>query len=72
MLLNGDMLSTRRELVADLRSEVMRLEREVKVGKEHVFVCCKQKQGGFCLRECGLVVNEALPLALPISTKDLA
>jgi hypothetical protein len=36
MLLNGDMLSTRREIVTDLRSEVMRLEREVTVGKEHL------------------------------------
>jgi hypothetical protein len=36
MLLNGDMISTRREIVADLRSEVIRLEREVKVGKEHM------------------------------------
>ncbi len=35
MLLNGDMISTRREIVADLRSEVMRLEREVKVGEDH-------------------------------------
>ena len=34
MLLNGDMLTTRREIVADLRSEVMRLEREVRVGEE--------------------------------------
>jgi len=36
MLLNGDMISTRREIVADLRSEVMRLEREVKVGEDHL------------------------------------
>jgi hypothetical protein len=36
MLLNGDMISTRREIVADLRSEVMRIEREVKVGEEHL------------------------------------
>jgi hypothetical protein len=36
MLLNGDMISTRREIVADLRSEAMRLEREVKVGEEHL------------------------------------
>ena len=34
MLLNGDMLATRKEIVTDLRSEVMRIEREVKVGKE--------------------------------------
>ena len=34
MLLNGDMLTVRREIVADLRSEVMRLEREVRVGEE--------------------------------------
>ena len=34
MLLNGDMLAVRREIVADLRSEVMRLEREVRVGQE--------------------------------------
>jgi Mg-chelatase subunit ChlD len=36
MLLNGNMISTRREIVADLRSEVMRLEREVKVGEDHL------------------------------------
>ncbi len=36
MLLNGDMVSTRREIVADLRSEVTRIEREVKIGKEHL------------------------------------
>jgi len=36
MLLNGDMLATRREVVADLRSEVTRLEREVKAGREHL------------------------------------
>jgi len=36
MLLNGDMVATRREIVTDLRSEVMRLEREVKVGTEHL------------------------------------
>jgi hypothetical protein len=36
MLLNGDMIAARREIVADLRSEVMRLEREVKVGTEHL------------------------------------
>jgi hypothetical protein len=36
MLLNGDMISTRREIVADLRSEVTRIQREVKVGKEHM------------------------------------
>jgi len=36
MLLNGDMLATRKEIVTDLRSEVMRIEREVKVGKEHL------------------------------------
>jgi hypothetical protein len=34
MLLNGDMLATRKEIVADLRSEVTRLEREVKTGRE--------------------------------------
>jgi len=36
MLLNGDMLATRQEIVADLRSEVTRLEREVKTGKEYL------------------------------------
>ena len=36
MLLNGDMVATRKEIVTDLRSEVMRLEREVKVGTEHL------------------------------------
>ncbi len=36
MLLNGDMIATRQEIVADLRSEVTRLEREVKVGTEHL------------------------------------
>jgi len=36
MLLNGDMVATRQEIVADLRSEVMRLEREVKVGKQYL------------------------------------
>ncbi len=36
MLLNGDMVATRREIVTDLRSEVMRLERQVKVGTEHL------------------------------------
>jgi hypothetical protein len=36
MLLNGDMVATRKELVTDLRSEVMRLEREVKVGTEYL------------------------------------
>ena len=36
MLLNGDMIATRKEIVTDLRSEVMRLEREVKVGTEHL------------------------------------
>ena len=34
MLLNGDMLTTRKEIVADLRSEVTRMEREVRVGEE--------------------------------------
>jgi von Willebrand factor type A domain len=36
MLLNGDMLSARKEIVADLRGEALRLEREVKVGQEHL------------------------------------
>ncbi len=36
MLLNGDMLATRKEVVADLRGEAQRLEREVKVGQEHL------------------------------------
>jgi Mg-chelatase subunit ChlD len=36
MLLNGDMLTTRKEIVADLQGEVMRLEREVKVGEEYL------------------------------------
>lgn len=36
MLLNGDMVATRREIVTDLRSEVMRIQREVKVGKDHL------------------------------------
>jgi len=36
MLLNGDMVATRKEIVTDLRSEVMRLEREVKVGTEYL------------------------------------
>lgn len=36
MLLNGDMLATRREVVADLRSETDRLEREVKAGRAHL------------------------------------
>jgi hypothetical protein len=36
MLLNGDMISTRREIVADLRSEVTRIQREINVGKEHL------------------------------------
>ncbi len=34
MLLNGDMLTTRKEIVADLRSEVTRMEREVRAGEE--------------------------------------
>ena len=34
MLLNGDMLSTREEIVADLRSETTRLAREVRAGRE--------------------------------------
>lgn len=34
MLLNGDMLTTRKEIVADLRSEVTRMEREVHAGEE--------------------------------------
>lgn len=36
MLLNGDMLTARREIVADLRSEVVRLEREAAAGREHL------------------------------------
>jgi hypothetical protein len=36
MLLNGDMLATRQEIVADLSGEVSRLEREVKAGREHM------------------------------------
>lgn len=36
MLLNGNMIAARKEIVADRRSEVVRLEREVKVGKEHL------------------------------------
>ncbi len=36
MLLNGDMISTRKEIVADLRGEVKRLEREVVAGREHL------------------------------------
>ena len=34
MLLNGDMLTARKEIVADLRSEVTRMEREVRAGEE--------------------------------------
>lgn len=34
MLLNGDMLTTRKKIVADLRSEVVRMEREVRAGEE--------------------------------------
>ena len=34
MLLNGDMLTTRKEIVADLRSEVTRMEREIRAGEE--------------------------------------
>jgi hypothetical protein len=36
MLLNGNMIAARKEIVADRRSEVVRLEREVKVGREHL------------------------------------
>jgi len=36
MLLNGDMVATRKEIVTDLRSEVMRLEREVEVGTDYL------------------------------------
>ncbi len=36
MLLNGDMISARKEIVADLRGEVTRLEREVEAGREHL------------------------------------
>jgi hypothetical protein len=36
MLLNGDMVASRREIVTDLRSEVMRIQREIKVGKDHL------------------------------------
>ncbi len=36
MLLNGDMLGTRLELVADLKGEVNRLEREVKAGEDYL------------------------------------
>lgn len=36
MLLHGDMLTTRREVTADLQSEVTRLEREAKVGRENL------------------------------------
>ena len=35
MLLNGNMVAARKEILADMRSEVLRLEREVKAGKEH-------------------------------------
>ncbi|MEN8728929.1 MAG: VWA domain-containing protein [Desulfuromonadales bacterium] len=34
MLLNGDMLTTRKEIVADLHSEVTRMEREIRAGEE--------------------------------------
>lgn len=36
MLLNGDMLAGRKEVVADLQGEAMRLEREVKAGEEYL------------------------------------
>jgi len=36
MLLNGDMLATRQKIVADLTSEVTRLEREVRTGREYL------------------------------------
>ena len=36
MLLHGEMLTTRKEVVADLQSEVVRMEREVKVGRENL------------------------------------
>jgi hypothetical protein len=36
MLLNGDMLSARKEKVADQRAEALRLEREVEAGQEHL------------------------------------
>ncbi len=36
MLLNGDMIVARQKIFADLRSEVTRIEREVKVGQEHM------------------------------------
>ncbi len=36
MLLNGDMLASREQVVDDLRAEVMRLEREVRAGREYL------------------------------------
>jgi hypothetical protein len=36
MLLNGDMLATRQQIVADMTSEVTRLEREVRTGREYM------------------------------------
>lgn len=36
MLLNGDMLGTRKELVADLKGEVNRLEHEVEAGEDYL------------------------------------
>ncbi len=36
MLLNGEMLASREQVVDDLRAEVIRLEREVKAGREYL------------------------------------
>jgi hypothetical protein len=56
MLLNGDMLTARRAVVADLRSEVVRLEREVAAGQEHLVTL----QNSMTATEAEIVRTEGL------------
>ncbi len=66
MLLNGDMVATRREIVTDLRSEVMRLEREVKVGTEHLV----SLQNSMLQTEAEVVRTEGLSRQVLASTEQ--
>lgn len=56
MLLNGDMLTTRRDIVADLRSDVTRLEREILAGQEHLATL----QNSMTATEADIVRTEGL------------
>lgn len=66
MLLNGDMIAARKEIVADLRSEVTRLEREVKAGKEYLV----SLQNSMLETEAEIVRTEGLSTQVIASLKQ--